>query len=292
MALNSFETKSLHMEKILLVIDAVYPNKNALDFACYLGRLTRSKVTGVFLENAASKESPVLKQLHKLTHSPFAGDEMPEDPGSRHEELVEKNIARFKEGCICRDVNYNLHRDRGMPVEELVQESRFADIMVTDAAQSFQQQFEGIPSEFVRELLKKAECPVIIAPETFEPVKEIVFTYNGSPSSIFAIKQFTYLFPQFSNTKATIIQVNSNGEWHGNDKQHLKEWLNDHYTNLHFEAIKGTADTQLFNYLFNKKNMFLVMGAYGRNPLSEFFKPNPADMLIKTVTQAIFITHV
>jgi hypothetical protein len=279
------------MEKILLVIDAVYPNKNALDFACYLGRLTRSKVTGVFLENKELKDSPVLKQLHKLTHAPFSEEENIEDPKARHEQLVEKNIARFKEGCICRDVNYNLHRDRGMPVEELVQESRFADLIVTDAAVSFQQQFEGIPSEFVRELLKKAECPVIIAPETFEPVNEIVFAYNGSPSCIFAIKQFTYLFPQLSNTKASIIQVNSNGQWQGTHKQQLKEWLSDHYTNLHFEAIKGTADTKLFNYLYNKKNMFLVMGAYGRNPLSEFFKPNPADMLIKTVTQPIFITH-
>ena len=33
------------------------------------------------------------------------------------------------------------------------------------------------------------------------------------------------------------------------------------------------------------------MGAYGRNDLSQFFKISHADILIKTVTQPIFIAH-
>ena len=49
--------------KILLAIDAINPDKNAMEFACYLGRLTKSKVTGVFLENLAAEEKPVLKQM-------------------------------------------------------------------------------------------------------------------------------------------------------------------------------------------------------------------------------------
>ena len=36
-------------------------NPNALDFACYLGRLTGSKVTGVFLENLVADEKPTLQ---------------------------------------------------------------------------------------------------------------------------------------------------------------------------------------------------------------------------------------
>jgi len=46
-----------------------------------------------------------------------------------------------------------------------------------------------------------------------------------------------------------------------------------------------------FDYLFKRKNMFLVMGAYGRNALSQFFKRSHADLLIETVTQPIFIAH-
>lgn len=67
--------------------------------------------------------------------------------------------------------------------------------------------------------------------------------------------------------------------------------MKEHYTIFHFEALKGKADKVLFDYLFKRKNMFLVMGAYGRNDLSQFFKSSHADLLIKTVTLPILIAH-
>jgi hypothetical protein len=279
------------MEKILLAFDAVNPDMSAFEFACYLGRLTKSKITGVFLENLAGEERPILKHVHGMTYVDWTINEKSDDHKAKIE-LIEKNIAFFKEGCINRGVNYSLHQDRGVPANELVEESRFADIIVADAETSFNKRYEGSPTEFVRDVLKKAECPVIIAPESFDAVDEIVFTYNGSASSVFAIKQFTYLFPQFHNKKVTIIQVNEEGEWKDTNKYKFKEWLKEHYTDLHFEALKGSTDVKLFDCLFKRKNMFLVMGAYGRTGLSQFFKRNQADLLINTVTQPIFIAHI
>lgn len=278
------------MEKILLAVDAINPNKNTLEFACYLGRLTKSKVTGVFLENLVAEERPVLKQMHGLAYVDREVDEKSAEHKAKME-LIEKNISFFKEGCINREVSYSLYRDRGVPAREMLEESRFADVMVVDAETSFNKRYEGSPTEFVRDILKKCECPVIIAPESFEAIDEIIFTYNGSASSVFAVKQFTYLFPQMHDKKVSIIQVNETGEWQDRDKYKFKEWLKGHYTDLHFEALKGNTDTKLFDYLFKRKNMFLVMGAYGRNALSQFFKRSHADLLIKTVTQPIFIAH-
>jgi len=90
----------------------------------------------------------------------------------------------------------------------------------------------------------------------------------------------------------TIIQVNETGEWLDKDKNKFMEWFQDHYKNLHFEALKGETENVLFDHLFKRKNMFLVMGAYGRNSLSQFFKHSHADLLINTITQPIFIAHI
>lgn len=278
------------MEKILLAIDAINPDKYALEFACYLGRLTKSKIIGVFLENLVAEERPVLNKMHGMPSVDWKLDERSDEHKAKVEE-VERNISFFKEGCITGEVSYRVHRDRGVPVRELIGESRFADVLVVDAHTSFNKQYEGNPTEFVKDVLKKAECPVIIAPESFEGVDEIIFAYNGSASSVFAIKQFTYLFPQLHNKKVSIIQVNESGEWHGPDKYKFKEWLKEHYTDLHIEALKGETDVTLLTHLLTRKNVFLVMGAYGRNPLSQFFKHSPADLLIKTVSHPIFIAH-
>jgi hypothetical protein len=278
------------MEKILLAINGINVNRNALEFACYLARLTKSKIIGVFLENLVADENPVLKQMHGLRYLDWEVDEKSDEYTSKME-LIERNISIFKEGCINREVRFGFHRDRGVPAQELIEESRFADVIIADSETSFNKRYEGVPTEFVRDILKKTECPVIIAPENFDAVDEIIFTYNGSASSVFAIKQFTYLFPQLNDKRVNIVQANKKGQWEDSHRYKFKEWLKDHYTHLHFEAIKGETDTELFDYAFGKENIFLVMGAYGRNSLSRFFKRSHADVLMQTVTQPIFITH-
>jgi len=274
------------MEKILLAIDAAEIDKKSLDFACYLARLTKSKITGVFLDNLLAGEIPF-----KLTQTVMAQAYDEIDAYSKARKLIEQNIEWFRQGCINREVTYSVHRDHGVPADEMIIESRFADVLVTDAETSFRKRFEGPPSAFVQDILKKAECPVIIAPASFEPVEEVIFAYNGTASAMFAIKQFTYLFPQLSTKKVSVIQVNETGKWEDSQKHKFIEWLKGHYSAIHFEALRGDSDNALFDYLFKRKNMFLVMGAYGRTSLSQFFKRSAADLLLKTITQPIFIAH-
>ena len=279
------------MKKILLAIDATNLNINSLDFACFLGSLTKSKITGVFLENLVAEEKPVLKSLQGAAYIDWMVDENSDEHKAKME-AIKKNIAFFKEGCINRQTQYEVHREGGVPLSEVIEESRFADALIVDAETSFSKHFESIPTGFIKDVLKKVECPVILAPENFEAIDEIAFTYNGSSSSVFAIKQFTYLFPELKEKKVSIIQVNETGEWPDKDKNKFTEWLQNHYTNLHFKTLKGETENVLFDYLFKRKNMFLVMGAYGRNSLSQFFKHSHADLLINTITQPIFIAHI
>src|SRR5665647_433024 len=117
------------MKKLLLAIDAVNPDKNSLDFACFLGRLTKSKITGVFLENLLANEKPLLKQFHGLAYVEWGIDENSAEYRAK-KELMEKNINFFKDGCINREVGYKLHCDRGVPASELIEESRFADLLI------------------------------------------------------------------------------------------------------------------------------------------------------------------
>ncbi|KAA9041108.1 universal stress protein [Ginsengibacter hankyongi] len=278
------------MKKILLAINAIDPDKNSLEFACYLGRLTNSGITGIFLENYGDEEILKVKPVFKYTYSEEQENEYTQDQLSRAE-LIEKNILSYKEASVNRGVNFSFHRDRGVPVQELISESRYADILVVDPATSFNKTFEGTPTDFIKNVLKNTECPAIVAPEGFEAIDEIIFTYDGSASSVFAIKQFTYIFPQLHDKKANVVHINDTGEWNDANRFKLKEHLKNYYYDLNFEVLKGNIYNNLIEYVFKKKNTFLVMGAYGRNSLSRFFKPSKADLIIKTIPQPIFIAH-
>ncbi|MBK7883362.1 MAG: hypothetical protein IPJ81_05935 [Chitinophagaceae bacterium] len=130
------------MKKILLAIDAIHPDKNALEFACYLGRLTKSPVTGVFLENLVPDQKRVLKKAYGLMYMDWEIDE-----GSSEYKFkmacIEKSIALFEEGCANRGVSYSVQRDGGIPARELIEESKFADVLIADAETTFNKKYEG-----------------------------------------------------------------------------------------------------------------------------------------------------
>jgi len=279
------------MEKILLAVDAINPDTQALDFACYLGALTRSKVTGVFLGNLEDDERLVFQDaVYDSGHSSLKSDKGSKDYLKKNE-ILKKNIAGFNDACDRRSARHSVHIAGGDPAKEIIRESRYADILVVDADTSFRKKFEGTPSTFVKDVLSDVECPVIIAPESFEGIEEIVFTYDGSKSSMFAIKQFCYLFPKLDDKKVTLLQVDEENLCSAEEREHLKEWISSHYSSIGFETLKGDAKTALLSSLLKKKNVFIVMGAYGRNTLSRFFQGSHADILIKTLNRAIFIAH-
>lgn len=278
------------MKRILLAIDALNPDVNSLDFACFLGRLSKSKVTGVFLENLKTEEKPLAKIMQASANAEW-GIKEDSDEYKTKTEQKKKNIALFSEGCISREVGYKMITFQEAPAAKLIEETRYADLLVVDAETSFNKNFEGPPTEFVKDVLKNAECPVIIAPERFEAIDEIAFAYTNSASSIFSIKQFSYLFPALKDKKIRVIHINKEGKWPVEEKNKLMEWLQNYYTDINFEALAGEPESTLFGSFLNSRNTFIVMGAYGRNSLSQFLKHSYADLLMNTITQPIFIAH-
>jgi len=278
------------MEKILLAVNAINPDKHSLAFACFLGRMTNSPITAIFLEDIIHEEILPPKALPSVA---LIESRLQANAARRltNQKLMEKHIAAFTDIAEEQAVNFSFHRDKGVPSYEIIKESRFADLLVVDAGTSFKSQSERTPTDFVKEVLEHTECPVVIAPEDFESIDEIIFTYNGSASSVFAIKQFTYLFPQLRSKKISVISINETGEWDRADLSKLKELLQNYYADLHFEVLKGTIYKTLFEYVFQRRHALLVMGAYGRNALSRFFTPSRADLVINTVPQPIFIAH-
>jgi nucleotide-binding universal stress UspA family protein len=265
--------KKLIMEKILLALDALNLNTNTIDFGCYIARLTHSRLTGIFLEGL-KEERPVFVATEEGTAT------------------VETNIHRFREACVCRETLSLVHRDRGVPLSEIIAESRFADLIIIDPETAFNRKDALFPGRFVKDVLRSVECPVLIAPYSGGDMDEIIFAYDGSPSSVFAIRQFAHLFPDLRSTPVTIVSIRDD-EGPGIEEQFkMKEWLRAHFDTLHFDVRHGGgASDQLFAYLIERKNAIVVMGAYGRNEVSNFFRPSHANLLVKTVNLPIFIAH-
>ena len=278
------------MKKILLAVDPTHLNTSTLAFGSFLSRLTRSKITGVFLENLEADKKPVISNAYDGTYFQYEAKEDSEAYQTKLK-LIKDKIRQFKDYYENHGVVCSVHEDKGVPVAEIIEETRYADLMIVDAETNFEEKAESIPTSFVKRMLAEAECPVVIAPFDFDGVEEIVFAYNGSKSCMYAIKEFADLFPQLEDKRLTVVEVNQFPGSASIDLDKFKEWLQTRYSNVHFKSLTGQTDTELLGYLLEKRKIFIVMGAFGRSAVSTFFKRSAANILLKVITQPIFIAH-
>ncbi|MBB5396833.1 universal stress protein [Mucilaginibacter sp. AK015] len=276
------------MKKLLLAFDAEKPDLQSLEFGIYLAQLTGSALTGVFLEDL-----PVAPPAAKFAYgSVYAESIRTETPPelTYKERIAEENIRKFKATCEAQGISYLVHRDQDVPLDELVAESRYADVIISGPALFAASPVET-PAEMVKSLLNKAESPVIISPHRTYAIDKVLFAFDGSSSALFAIKQFTYLFPELSGTDINVLQADEGAIFNEEEKEKVYEYLKVHYSRIDFTDLRGKPQDELFDYCLRELNAILVMGAYGRSWLSNLFKASAADLVLKLNNLPVFITH-
>ena len=173
--------------------------------------------------------------------------------------------------------------------KQLIDESRFSDLIIIKTGISCA--CECTPDMDVKEVLAAAECPVVIMPSNLNDIEQVVFTYDGSRSAVFAIKQFTYLFPELADKKAIVLQVNDDHDLPLTEKEKIADLLKKHYSGIGFQVLEGNTNDELYRYLLDKKHTLVVMGAFGRSWLSNLIKPSSASLLLKRIQLPFFIAH-
>jgi len=214
-------------------------------------------------------------------------------PAKSRQKVYEKQLSEIDsigQACARRSVESKAETIRTSGEEMEGFDTRFTDLVILPADAGIAET-TGISASFVSHLIRYAECPVIIAPPSFKKVESLIVAFDGSASSVFAIKQFTYLFPSYRETKIFIVHASESKGWDDTGKYKMKEWLEDHYTNIEFVLLNGQTEESMINYLLSHKDAFLITGAFGRNLLSKLIKPGTFQLLKEVISNPLFICH-
>jgi nucleotide-binding universal stress UspA family protein len=272
--------------KILLAIDATHFNKEQLGFPLYISGLAKGDLTVLFLENLTQVYVPFSKYGHMARY------ELSNDQNTAiKKEIIENNINVFVQACDEKNIPAVYLRARGFPVDETIEASRFADLLLIAPSLSFEPGDKDIPTRFAEEVLSSAQSPVMVMPHAMQEIKELFFTYNGGYSSVYAIRQFTLLFPLLRNRKAIVLYVAENDDEVIAHKQYIKEYLLSHYEQVEFKTMTGNPSATILSHLYKQRDCLVTFGAYGRNRFSQFFKKSKAEGILKSLDMPVFITH-
>jgi nucleotide-binding universal stress UspA family protein len=278
------------MKKYLAVFDGYKFSKSTLNYAIQLAQLTDAHLVGAFLDEFIYHTYNVNK-IYKTYEKP---EERIKALDIKDKEKREQAVVLFQNACAKANINYSVHRDKSIAIQELKHESMFADLIIINEYETFTRFKEKIPTRFNKNLLADVQCPVLLVPNAFKPVDKIVLLYDGRPSSLFALKMFSYLFVVLKELPIEIFTVKDYflADLRVPDDRLMREFIKRHFPKARFNVVKGGAEEQIIGYLRNhKENELVVLGAYRRSELSRFFKMSMADILMKELDTPLFIAH-
>ncbi|WP_143306432.1 universal stress protein [Chitinophaga vietnamensis] len=278
------------MKKIIVVLDGLRFRQNTVDYAIAVAKSEKAHLVGVFLEDFSYRSYGIYELVDE---SGAVTDEKIATMSGHDKSMRDGAVLRFEESCQHAGLNYSVHRDRNIAIEELLHESIYADLLVIDARESFNRLREEAPSRFMRHLLADVACPVLMVPDPYQTIGKIVLLYDGTPPSVQAVRMFDYLFPGMKQLPVEVITVKSQREdYHLPDNKLMKEFMKRHFPDASYTVLKGIPEDEIVEYI-NKMstNILVVLGAYTRGGLSRWFRPSMADILVEETSAPLFIAH-
>lgn len=286
---GSFKAETTKAKKFLAVFDGYRFSQSTLDYAIQLTKEADAYLVGIFLDESIYRSYSVAKTISSY-----------KDPGQKLIEMDEKDqkkrdeaVKQFQKACSQAEIHYTYHRNTNIALQELKQESIFADMVVINSNETFTPFKERTPTRFIRELLADVQCPVLVVPNKFKPIDKITLLYDGAPPSVFAIKMFSYIFNGLMNVPVEVFTVKEKAQGsHLPNNKLMREFIKRHFPAVKFIVAKGNAEEQIPGHLRNHKgNELVILGAYRRSEISRWFKISMADIVIKELDMPLFIAH-
>ncbi|RYF87540.1 MAG: universal stress protein [Chitinophagaceae bacterium] len=278
------------MKKFIAAFDGLNFCESTMSYSIYLAQHCGAKLVGVFLEDFSRRSYGTVEIAH------YAGEDLDrhiKELDEKDDQIRRKHIRQFQEACKTAGIQHAIHRDRNVAMQELLHESIYADLLIISPSETLTRYQEPTPSRFVRELLNDVQCPVVLVPATYHPVNKIILLYDGEPSSVHAVRTFSYLF---ENMKDLDIEVLTIKEKEDSvllpDGRLIKEFIQQHYPSAEAVVLKGDPEEEIALYLQREKRKpIVVCGSYQRSKFSRLFKPSMADYLLRHATVPLFVAH-
>ncbi len=274
------------MKKILLAFDGPHFSDAAFEFARKMNESQPILLTGIFLPQAN------VANLWSYSGGGISGPVYIPLVENDDAKVIAKNISRFELKCRNSGIDYRVHKDfTDFALPELKKETVFADLLIIGSGSFYENIGSGQPNEYLEDALHGVECPVIVVPEKFEYPTRNILAYDGSKSSVYAIKQFAYLFPEMVKNTSLLVYANEEAEQKIPDELFIEELAARHYPDLSIMKLAINPRKHFASWLGEKEASILISGSFGRSMISRLIKKSFIASVIKEHKIPVFITH-
>lgn len=277
------------MKKFIAAIDGLKFSESTRDYAIHLAKQAHAHLVIVSLEDVTYQSY----KIYELITDKGVSEEKMRQLEQKDAVSRMKSVENIEAACRKAGITYSIHHDRNIALQELLHESIYADLLIIDSRETLTHYAEKTPTRFIRDLLMHVECPVLVVPQKFKPIQKNILLYDGEPTSVNAIKLFSYDLLALKHLETEILTVkNIYQTMHVPDNRLMKEFVKRHFPKAVYKVLKGLPENEIIEYLKTQsQNSLVVLGAYQRGMISRWFRPSMADVLMKELKVPLFMVH-
>jgi hypothetical protein len=277
------------MNKIIVALDGLRYSESAARYAREWSKEQKAFLTGVFLDDPTYTGF----KIYETVLDSGISDEQLKVLKKKDTDARIEAADNFSEQCKSAGLQHRIHHDKKIAINDLIKETRFADLLVINRHETFSHHEQDFPSRFLKMLMNETECPLALVPASYKPVEKIILLYDGRFTSVFSMRQFAFLFSNYAHLPIELFCVRAMDEdLHLPDHWYLKEWMRRHFKQVNYHVVKGIPETEIIRFLKEQPDhSLLVMGARRRIVLSRWMRTGLLESILLEKDIPVFIAH-
>jgi len=273
------------IKRILVPLDSSTYTKVAIKYAVLIAKKHDATITGMTILDVAEIES-------SMGSIPLGGIYWAEKLEQSKIEKAKnnwKNIEEyFAKQCVENKVNYTLEEDKGVPSHWILKKAKFHDLVVMGIRTYYELDSPDKSGDTVKKILSHSEIPMLMVPDNYVEIKNVVIAFDGSMQATKAVHGFIHLARVLSfNIK--LVNSTSDEEYAEFLRANLKKYFEAYGIN-NVEFIHTEKDIiDIMDSEFYRKNDLFVIGSHSKNAIKEFFIGSLTQYLIDKKDKPIFL---
>ena len=138
------------MKKFIAAFDGLDFSKSTMNYSIFLAKNCSAHLVGVFLDDFM-RHSYGLANIKNYEGSDL--DRYLQQLNEKDKEERNESVEIFENACQNEGINYSVHRDKNVAIQELLHESIYADLLIISESETLTLNEEPTPSRFIRNLL-------------------------------------------------------------------------------------------------------------------------------------------
>lgn len=275
------------MKRILVALDGSAFSRAAQDYACHLAKAEQAQLTGIAIIDLPGIERSIGPV--PLGATAYAAH-LKEHKVQEAKAEARKVLKTFGQICRQRRVRARVLTKEGVPFSEIVEESKYNDLVIIGLKTFFRYGAMKEPGDTLRKLLRHGIRPVLAVPDRYRPVKEILVAYDGSTPAAKAAYELVQS-GLWRSRNVTVLTV-SEDRHKGNELLgKLSGYFQGYGVKVKRVLRRGDPAEIILSYAVRSKADLLVIGTHGRENIRSFLFGSVTKKIVEEAHLPLFIYH-